>query len=308
MQHIWKKVETADMFSVSMKIFGVEKLNYLSDQSITDFITAALLEDVGPGDYSTLASVPEGAQNQARLLIKSPGILAGVELALRIFRQVDPGLQVEVLLQDGASVKAGDVGLTVQGNARSILTAERLVLNCMQRMSGIATYTHYLTSLIKGTRARLLDTRKTTPNFRLAEKWAVAIGGGTNHRFGLYDMVMLKDNHVDYAGGITAAIAATQKFLQEKGLFLAIEVETRNLVEVEEVLAAGGVQRILLDNMEPEMLKQAVKIIGDRCETEASGGITEETIREIAQTGVDFISVGALTHSFKSLDISLKAF
>ena len=311
MQHIRKKRITNSCLGVSSgstKIFGVEKLQYLSEESITSFITAALLEDVGPGDYSTLASVPAKAQNRARLLIKDSGILAGVELALRIFRQVDPTLDTEVLLQDGASVKDGDVGLIVKGNARSILTAERLVLNCMQRMSGIATYTRYLTGLIEGTGARLLDTRKTTPNFRLPEKWAVAIGGGTNHRFGLYDMVMLKDNHIDYAGGITAAVAATQKFLEEKGLSLAIEVETRNLAEVEEALAAGGIQRILLDNMKPRMLREAVQLIGSRCETEASGGITEETIREIAGTGVDFISVGALTHSFKSLDISLKAF
>lgn len=286
----------------------MEKLHYLSDKSIADFISAALLEDVGPGDYSSLASVPAEAQNQARLLIKHSGILAGVTMAQHIFRQLDPKLKVEVLLADGTSVKPGDIGLTVSGNARSILTAERLVLNCMQRMSGIATYTHYLRGLIEGTSTRLLDTRKTTPNFRLPEKWAVAIGGGTNHRFGLYDMVMLKDNHIDYAGGITAAISATKKYLKEQGLALSIEVETRNLAEVEEALAAGGIQRILLDNMKPDTLKQAIKLIGGRCETEASGGITEETIREVAETGVDFISVGALTHSFKSLDISLKAF
>ena len=291
-----------------MKIFGVEKQIYLNEESITRFINAALLEDVGPGDYSTLASVPAGTQNQARLLIKDSGILAGVELALRIFQQVDPQLKIDTLLKDGASVQAGDIGLTVSGNARSILTAERLVLNCMQRMSGIATYTHYLNSLIKDTGARLLDTRKTTPNFRLPEKWAVAIGGGTNHRFGLYDMIMLKDNHIDYAGGITAAITSTQKYLKDQGLSLAIEVETRNLTEVEEALAAGGIQRILLDNMTPDVLKEAVRLIGDRCETEASGGITEESILEVARTGVNFISVGALTHSFKSLDISLKAF
>lgn len=286
----------------------MEKLHYLSEKSIADFIGAALLEDVGPGDYSTLSSVPAGAQNKARLLIKDYGILAGVELAQRIFHQMDPQLKVDVLIEDGLAVKPGDIGITVSGSARSILTSERLVLNCMQRMSGIATYTHYLSGLIKGTGARLLDTRKTTPNFRLPEKWAVSIGGGTNHRFGLYDMVMLKDNHIDYAGGISAAIAATKKYLHEQGLELAIEVETRNLEEVEEVLAAGGIQRILLDNMKPENLKEAVGLIRGRCETEASGGITEDTIREVAETGVNFISVGALTHSFKSLDISLKAY
>lgn len=286
----------------------VEKRAYLTEKSISDFITAALLEDVGPGDYSTLAAVPEGTQNRAQLLIKDSGILAGVELALHIFRQVDPQLKVSVHFKDGASVQHGDIGLTVEGNARSILTAERLVLNCMQRMSGIATYTSYLNSLIEGTKARLLDTRKTTPNFRLPEKWAVAIGGGTNHRFGLYDMVMLKDNHIDYAGGISAAVSATKKYLQKNRLSLPIEVETRNLQEVEEALTAGGLQRIMLDNMSPELMKEAVALINGRCETEASGGITEKTIREVAESGVDFISVGALTHSTKSLDISLKAF
>lgn len=285
-----------------------DKLPYLTEKSISDFISAALLEDVGPGDYSTLASVPAGTQNRAQLLIKDSGILAGVTLAQHIFRQVDPELQLKILLQEGAPIQQGDTGLKVEGNARSILTAERLVLNCMQRMSGIATYTHYLNSLIEDTGARLLDTRKTTPNFRLPEKWAVAIGGGTNHRFGLYDMVMLKDNHIDYAGGISAAVAATKKYLQENALSLAIEVETRNLQEVEEALAAGGVKRIMLDNMSPALMKQAIAIIDGQCETEASGGITEKTIREVAESGVDFISVGALTHSIKSLDISLKAY
>lgn len=286
----------------------MKNLSYLTEKSIADFISAALLEDVGPGDYSSLASVPASAQNRARLLIKGDGILAGVELARHIFRQVDPTLSVEVKIQDGEAVKWGDIGLTVAGSARSILTAERLVLNCMQRMSGIATYTYFLNSLIKGTGARLLDTRKTTPNFRLPEKWAVVIGGGTNHRFGLYDMIMLKDNHVDYAGGITAAITATKNYLKENNLELPIEVETRSIVEVEEALTAGGIQRIMLDNMSPELMQQAVKLIDGRCETEASGGITEETIRQVAECGVGFISVGALTHSHKSLDISLKAY
>ena len=283
-------------------------LSYLSEKSISDFISAALLEDVGPGDYSTLASVPAHAQNRARLLIKDEGILAGVEMGLHIFRQVDPQLQVKVLLQDGSPVKKGDVGLEVTGNARSILTAERLVLNCMQRMSGIATITRRMTQLIEGTGAKLLDTRKTTPNFRMAEKWAVAIGGGFNHRYGLYDMVMLKDNHIDFAGGIRQAIEATQKFLSQQGLSLKIEVETRNLQEVEEVLRVGGIHRIMLDNMNPEQMRQAVQLVNKRFETEASGGITENTIRLIAETGVDYISVGALTHSARQLDISLKAF
>jgi nicotinate-nucleotide pyrophosphorylase (carboxylating) len=281
---------------------------YLTEKSLADFISAALLEDVGPGDYSTLSAVPADAQNRARLLIKDDGILAGVDMGLHIFRQVDPQLQVKVLLQDGTPVRKGDIGLEVSGSARSILTAERLVLNCMQRMSGIATITQRMVTLIEGTGAKLLDTRKTTPNFRIAEKWAVAIGGGHNHRYGLYDMVMLKDNHIDFAGGIRPAIEASRKFLAERGLSLKIEVETRSLEEVEEVLRVGGIDRIMLDNMSPEVMRQAVTLIDHRFETEASGGITESTIRPIAETGVDYISVGALTHSAKSLDISLKAF
>ncbi|WP_224999858.1 carboxylating nicotinate-nucleotide diphosphorylase [Cesiribacter sp. SM1] len=283
-------------------------LSYITEQSLSDFISAALLEDVGPGDYSTLASVPADAQNRARLLIKDEGILAGVEMALHIFRQVDPRLQVKVLLKDGSPVKKGDIGLEVSGSARSILTAERLVLNCMQRMSGIATITRRMVKLIEGTGAKLLDTRKTTPNFRMAEKWAVVIGGGYNHRYGLYDMVMLKDNHTDFAGGIRQAIESTNKFLAEQGLSLKIEVETRSLQEVQQVLETGGVHRIMLDNMSPEVMGQAVQLIGKRFETEASGGIKESTIRAVAESGVDYISVGALTHSAQPLDISLKAF
>ena len=288
--------------------FCTVKPTYLTEQSISEFIARALAEDVGDGDHSSLAAIPADAQNQARLLIKGDGILAGVELATYIFRAVDPNLQVAVLLQDGSAVKYGDIGLTVKGRAQSILTAERLVLNCMQRMSGIATYTHSLLQLIEGTGAKLLDTRKTTPNFRMMEKWAVVIGGGHNHRFGLYDMVMLKDNHVDYAGGIREAITATQRYLREKGKNLQIEVETRTLEEVKEALETGGIQRIMLDNMAPAMMREAVQLIGGRYETEASGGITAETIRAVAETGVDYISVGALTHSSTSLDISLKAY
>ncbi len=288
--------------------FCTVNLNYLSEKAISDFISAALLEDIGPGDYSTLAAVPAAAQNRARLLIKDDGILAGVEMGQHIFRQVDPQLQVKVLLQDGRPVKKGDIGLEVTGSARSILTAERLVLNCMQRMSGIATITHHMSRLIDGTGAKLLDTRKTTPNFRIAEKWAVAIGGGHNHRYGLYDMVMLKDNHIDFAGGIRQAIEATRRYLGEQGLSLKIEVETRSLQEVEQVLQVGGIDRIMLDNMTPQQMQEAVQLINKRFETEASGGITKATIRAIAETGVDYISVGALTHSAQSLDISLKAF
>jgi nicotinate-nucleotide pyrophosphorylase (carboxylating) len=284
------------------------KATYLNEKSISDFIALALAEDIGDGDHSSLASIPADAQNQARLLIKDNGILAGVEMAGYIFNAVDPDLQVEVLLQDGASVTYGDVALTVKGNAQSILTAERLVLNCMQRMSGIATYTKYLSGLIKGTGAKLLDTRKTTPNFRIMEKWAVLIGGGYNHRFGLFDMIILKDNHVDYAGGIKEAIVATQRYLKEKGKDLRIEVETRNLDEVRQAMEVGGIHRIMLDNMSPEMMREAVAIIGGKFETEASGGITEKTIRMVAECGVDYISVGALTHSTRSLDLSLKAY
>ncbi|MER2999041.1 carboxylating nicotinate-nucleotide diphosphorylase [Pontibacter populi] len=281
---------------------------YLTEKSISDFIAMALAEDIGDGDHSSLASIPGDAQNQARLLVKGDGILAGVELAGYIFNAVDPTLQVEVLMQDGETIKYGDVALTVKGKAQSILTAERLVLNCMQRMSGIATYTHHLTDLIKGTGAKLLDTRKTTPNFRIMEKWAVVIGGGHNHRFGLFDMIILKDNHVDYAGGIKEAIVATQRYLQEKGKDLRIEVETRNLDEVKQAIETGGIHRIMLDNMTPEMMREAVAMIGGKFETEASGGITETTIRSVAECGVDYISVGALTHSIKSIDLSLKAY
>ena len=284
------------------------KATYLTQQSINEFISRALAEDIGDGDHSSLAAIPADAQNQARLLVKGDGILAGVELAGYIFSAVDPELEVEVLLPDGAEVKYGDVALTVKGRAQSILTAERLVLNCMQRMSGIATYTHHMAELIEGTGAKLLDTRKTTPNFRMLEKWAVLIGGGVNHRYGLFDMIILKDNHVDYAGGVREAITATQRYLQEKGKDLKIEVETRTLQEVKEALDTGGIHRIMLDNMPPAMMREAVTIIGGKYETEASGGITEATIRDVAACGVDYISVGALTHSIKSMDLSLKAF
>jgi nicotinate-nucleotide pyrophosphorylase (carboxylating) len=280
---------------------------YLTEQSLTEFIQSALREDVGDGDHSSLASIPNDAQNQARLLVKGNGILAGVELAQMIFREVDPNLKVEVLLNDGAKVQVGDVALTVTGKAQSILTSERLVLNCMQRMSGIATYTHRIVDMLAGTKTNLLDTRKTTPNFRICEKWAVLIGGGMNHRYGLYDMIMLKDNHIDYAGGIEKAVKATHEYLKRLGKDLKIEVETRNLEEVKQAVEVGGIHRIMLDNMSPELMKEAVAMIGGRYETEASGGITESTIREVAETGVDFISVGALTHSIKSMDLSLKA-
>jgi nicotinate-nucleotide pyrophosphorylase (carboxylating) len=282
--------------------------NYLNTSDITRFIEQALLEDVGSGDHTSLASIPAQSTNKAHLLVKDKGLLAGVELAKHIFRTVDPALQVNDKMQDGQAMQHGDIVLEVSGSAHSILKAERLVLNCMQRMSGIATYTHHLHTLIEGTGARLLDTRKTTPNFRLPEKWAVKIGGGTNHRFGLFDMILLKDNHVDYAGGIKNAVQGAKDYLKKTGLVLDIELETRSLEEVEEALLEGGIKRIMLDNMPLDMLKAAVKRIDKKTETEASGGITETTIRDVALCGVDYISVGALTHSVKSLDLSLKAY
>ncbi|MCU0429085.1 MAG: carboxylating nicotinate-nucleotide diphosphorylase [Cytophagaceae bacterium] len=284
-------------------------MNYLAPEKIHQFICSALAEDLGDGDHSSISSIPEHAEGKARLLVKDQGILAGVEMAKAIFRQVDPALRVEVLLQDGVTIEPGMEALRVYGKVRSILASERLVLNCMQRMSGIATYTRYLVSLLQNTSSRLLDTRKTTPNFRICEKWAVAIGGGINHRFGLYDMIMLKDNHVDYAGGISSAIESALLYRQGKGKFLPIEIETRNLEEVKQALLySKDLERIMLDNMSLEEMKAAVALIAGRCATEASGGVTEKTIRAIAETGVDFISVGALTHQVKSLDLSLKAF
>jgi len=286
----------------------VNRPNYLSSEKIHLFIQQALQEDVGDGDHSTLGSIPSHRKGKAQLLIKEPGILAGLELAQMIFLQYDPELKVELILSDGQEVQAGDIGLRVEGSAASILTTERLVLNCMQRMSGIATKTHQLNQLIKHTKARLMDTRKTTPNFRLMEKWAVWIGGGLNHRFALYDMVMLKDNHIDFAGGIPAAIQQTKSYLKSKGLNLKIEVETRTLDEVQQVLEVGGVDFIMLDNMDYATMRKAVEMVAGKYPLEASGGITEENLKDVAECGVDFISVGALTHQVKSLDISLKAF
>lgn len=280
---------------------------YLQPAKIKAFIRAALKEDVGDGDHSSLGAVPPDAISRAQLLIKSDGMIAGLEMSRYIFQVVDKTLQVEYFKKDGDMVTHGEVGFHVTGNAQKILMAERLVLNCMQRMSGIATYTHHMNNLIRGSKAKLLDTRKTTPNFRLAEKWAVAIGGGVNHRFGLYDMVMLKDNHIDYAGGVQKAITDVVRYLQEKELHLKIEIEVRTLEELREVIKTGHVHRVLLDNMLPSDIRMAIRMIGGQFDTEASGGITERNIQEIAETGVDYISVGALTHSYKSLDISLKA-
>jgi nicotinate-nucleotide pyrophosphorylase (carboxylating) len=281
---------------------------YITPAYLNEFIKASLAEDIGDGDHSTLAAIPSDAIKKAKLLVKDDGILAGVELATEIFHAFDPNLSVHVQLSDSATIKKGDVVFTVQGSARSILTTERLVLNCMQRMSAIATKTHYLNTLVEGTSVKLLDTRKTTPNFRLIEKWAVLLGGGYNHRIGLFDMVMLKDNHIDMAGGIEQAIIRTKDYLRARNKNLKIEIETRSLEEVEEVIRVGGVDIIMLDNMDVATMTKAVKVIGSKYKTEASGGITDETIRGIAQCGVDFISVGALTHSIKSLDLSLKAY
>lgn len=274
---------------------------------LEEIIDNALKEDIGDGDHSTLACVPENIIGEAKLLVKEDGILAGVELAEQIFKRYDPALQITIFKQDGDQVKVGDIAFIVKGKKRSILTTERLVLNFMQRMSGIATQTQQIVQLIAGTNTKLLDTRKTTPGIRVLEKWAVKIGGGHNHRFGLFDMVMLKDNHIDYAGGVKNAIEQTQLYLQEKGKKLKIEIEVRSFDELNQVLAIGGVDRIMLDNFSPEEIKIALKLIPDNYETEASGGITLANIKAYAETGVDFISVGALTHQVKSLDLSLKA-
>jgi nicotinate-nucleotide pyrophosphorylase (carboxylating) len=281
---------------------------YITEAFLKDFIAAALKEDVGDGDHSSLAAIPENATNRARLLVKDTGILAGIELAWKIFHHIDKNLSVDVHLTDGSEIRPGDIAFTVSGSARSILTSERLVLNSLQRMSGIATKTKHLVNLVKGTKSKLLDTRKTTPNFRLPEKWAVVIGGGQNHRIGLYDMIMLKDNHIDMAGGIKEAIHSTNDYLRATNKKLKIEIETRNLAEVKEVLNVGMVDIIMLDNMSTDTMKEALKLIDGKYQTEASGGITEDTIRSVAECGVDFISVGALTHSVRSLDLSLKAF
>lgn len=279
----------------------------MDKQLVDSFIERALAEDVGDGDHTSLATIPQGTQGKARLLVKDTGILAGVELAVEIFHMVSPDLKVEVLINDGASVKPKDVALTVEGSVHCILRAERLVLNCMQRMSGIATKTRQITDMLKGTNTKVLDTRKTTPGFRYLEKWAVEIGGGVNHRFGLYDMILIKDNHVDYSGGIREAIQNTQEYLKAENKDLQVEIEVRNLDELEQVLSTGGVDRIMLDNFSIADLNTAVNIISGRYATEASGGITVDNIADYAGTGVDYISVGALTHSVKSLDLSLKA-
>jgi nicotinate-nucleotide pyrophosphorylase (carboxylating) len=272
------------------------------------FIRNALSEDIGSGDHSSLACIPAEATRRARLLVKEDGVLAGVNLALEVFRIHDTRLKTTLYLADGATIRQGDVAFEVEGPAQSILAVERLTLNIMQRMSGIATTTRRVVDLVEGTGVRILDTRKTTPGLRYLEKMAVRIGGGVNHRFGLYDMIMLKDNHIDYAGGIPQAMGRVRNYMNAHGLRLPVEVEARNMDEVALILKEEGVTRIMLDNFDPPQLKEAVAIINRQMETEASGGITPETVRAYAETGVDYISMGALTHSVKSLDLSLKAF
>jgi len=281
--------------------------SYITPERIRAFLDFAFNEDVGDGDHSSLASIPQDARSEASLLMKDSGIIAGIDAAAEIINYFDKEISMQQIFKDGDEVTRGDILFKLEGPAQSLLTVERIILNCMQRMSGIATKTRHMASLIAHTNAKLLDTRKTTPNFRLMEKWAVHIGGGENHRFGLYDMIMLKDNHIDYAGGIKAALDATRSYLEHHDKALKIEIETRNLDEVRQALDAGPVDRIMLDNMSLDEMRAAVRMIGGAAETEASGGITEDTIAGVATTGVDYISVGALTHSARSLDMSLKA-
>jgi nicotinate-nucleotide pyrophosphorylase (carboxylating) len=280
---------------------------YQFQNELQILIANAIREDVGPGDYSSLACIPATAAGKAKLLVKENGIIAGVALAKMIFEYVDPSLQIETFINDGTAVQYGDVVFHVSGSSQSILKSERVVLNSMQRMSAIATKTQEYVKLLEGTQTQILDTRKTTPGFRAAEKWAVKIGGGENHRFALYDMIMLKDNHNDFAGGITLAIAKTKAFLQENNLDLKIIVEARNLDEIKEILQSEGIHRILIDNFNYEDTRTAVALIGDKCQTESSGNINEDTIRLYAECGVNYISSGALTHSVSNMDLSLKA-
>lgn len=270
-------------------------------------IANAVREDVGPGDHSSLACIPENAFGKAKLLVKDKGVLAGVEFARLVFKYIDPRLRMTVLMQDGTTVKFGDVAFEVQGPQQSILKAERIVLNAMQRMSAIATKTDYFVQMLKGTSTKILDTRKTTPGIRALEKWAVTIGGGVNHRFALYDVIMLKDNHIDFAGGVTEALKLTSEYIKHHQLDLKIIVEARDLDEIKAILQHGGADRILIDNFNIQETKEAVALIGDLCQTESSGGIDEVTLRHYAECGVDYVSSGALTHSVYNMDLSLKA-
>jgi len=281
-------------------MFTVDELN-------DKLIDLAFAEDIGDGDHTTLCCIPEDAMGESKLLIKEEGVFAGVDIAKEVFKRFDPSMEVEVFIQDGQHVKPGDIVMSVKGKVRSLLQTERLMLNILQRMSGIATMTNKYVKKLEGTKTRVLDTRKTTPGMRMLEKLAVKIGGGTNHRIGLFDMILLKDNHIDFAGGIENAISRCHKYLNEKGKDLKIEIEVRSFDELQRVLDFGGVDRIMLDNFTPEETKKAVELIGGRFETESSGGITFDTIRDYAEQGVDFVSVGALTHSVKGLDMSFKA-
>ena len=277
------------------------------EELIDELLELSFAEDIGDGDHTTLCCIPADAIGKQRLIIKEDGIIAGVEIAKMVFHKFDPELKVDVFINDGARVKKGDIAFEVTGKVQSLLQTERLMLNIMQRMSGIATTTHKYMEQLKGLKTKVLDTRKTTPGMRILEKEAVKIGGGYNHRIGLFDMILLKDNHVDFAGGIVNAITKARKYLAEKGKEMKIEIEVRNLDELQQVLNTGGVDRIMLDNFSPELTKKAVELIGGRFETESSGGITFDTIRAYGECGVDYISVGALTHSVKGLDMSFKA-
>lgn len=280
---------------------------YTVDELNEQLIALAFSEDIGDGDHTTLCCIPEDAMGKSKLLVKEEGVLAGIRIAKEIFHRFDPTMQVEVFIEDGAHVKPGDIAMVVTGKVRSLLQTERLMLNVMQRMSGIATMTAEYVKLLEGTNTRVLDTRKTTPGMRMLEKEAVKIGGGVNHRIGLFDMILLKDNHVDFAGGIAAALDRCAAYQKEKGLHLKVEIEVRSFDEIRQVMAHGGADRIMLDNFSVEDTRKAVEMIGGKFEIESSGGITKETLRDYAECGVDFISVGALTHSVKGLDLSFKA-
>lgn len=296
------------VFSILAPINAVHMISEDQFQKEIDgIIKNAIREDVGDGDHSSLACIPASAMGKAKLLVKDNGILAGVDFARQVFNYVDPRLQLDILINDGQLVKYGDIAFYIEGSSQSILKAERLVLNAMQRMSAIATKTNHFVKLLEGTKTKILDTRKTTPGIRALEKWGVTIGGGENHRFALYDMIMLKDNHIDFAGGITKAIDKTKKYLVDTGRNLKIIVEARNLDEIREILESDDIYRILIDNFNYEDTRKAVELIGDKCLTESSGGINETTIRKYAECGVDYISSGALTHSVHNMDLSLKA-
>lgn len=278
------------------------------DELIDDLLNLAFAEDVGDGDHTTLSTIPADAMGKSRLIIKEKGIIAGVDIARKVFDKVDPSIKMEVFIKDGAEVNPGDIAFIAEGPVRSLLIAERTMLNIMQRMSGVATMTRKYQDELEGLHTKVLDTRKTTPGMRMLEKEAVALGGGKNHRIGLFDMILIKDNHIDFAGGIEKAIDRANKYCKDNNKNLKIEVEVRSLDDIRRVLALGGVDRIMFDNFTPELTKQAVALVDGKCETESSGGITIENLREYGETGVDFISVGAITHSVKGLDMSFKAF